>query len=192
LFNVLKSYHSFLVAVIVLTSLILAPIQRSASAAGAECHASGPISGSYVVTVCIASPVDEAVVSGNANVTETVSVTGANPGVQKLLFYLGGEYLLTDYAPPYTFVLPTTKFVDGTRLLEVEAKMRDSLAYGRGAINLTFSNGITEPPVNGDTFTPASGTTPPAGRPFILAATGDGARCQCTPTNYRDDSVVSR
>ncbi|HJR79383.1 MAG TPA: DNRLRE domain-containing protein [Anaerolineales bacterium] len=175
LFNVFKPYHRLLVAITVLSNLILAPLQGSASAAGAECHTSGPVSGTYIVTVCIASPLDGAVVNGNANVTATVSVTGTSPGVQKLLFYLGGEYLLTDYALPYTFVIPTTKFADGTRLLEVEVKMRDSLTYGRGAINLAFNNGITEPPVNNDTFTPASGTAPPAGRPFILAATGDGA-----------------
>src|SRR5687767_11385215 len=101
-------------------------MQRSASAAGAECHTSGPVSGAYVVNVCITVPVDNAVVSGNTTVTATVDVLGTNPGVQKLLFYLGGEYLLTDYAAPYTFVIPTTKYVDGTRLLEVEAKMRDS------------------------------------------------------------------
>ncbi len=42
-------------------------------------------------------------------------------------------------------------------------------------INVTFNNGITEPPVNTNDFTPTSGTTPAAGRPFILVATGDGA-----------------
>ena len=175
LFNVFKSYYRWVIVLTVLSNLILAPLQRSASAAGAECHTSGPVSGTYVVTVCIASPQADAVVSGNAMITATVSVTGAPIGVQKLLFYLDGEYLLTDYAAPYTFVIPTTKFVDGTRLLEVEAKMRDGTTYGRGAINLTFNNSITQPPENTNDFTPTSGTTPPAGRPFVLVATGDGA-----------------
>ena len=175
LFYSFKPYYRLLATLTVLTSLILAPMQRSASAAGAECHTSGPVSGAYVVTVCITVPVDGAVVSGNTSVTATVDVMGANPGVQKLLFYLGGQYLLTDYSPPYTFVIPTAKYVDGTRLLEVEAKMRDSLTYGRGAITLTFNNGNTQPPVNTNEFSPTSGTTPAAGRPFVLVATGDGA-----------------
>src|SRR5512145_3320384 len=53
--------------------------------------------------------------------------------------------------------------------------MRDGLVYGRGSINVTFDNGITEPPVNPNTYTPTSGTTPSAGRPFVMVATGDGA-----------------
>jgi hypothetical protein len=125
--------------------------------------------------VCITAPTTSAVLSGYASVTATVSVTGTNPGVQKLLFYLGGEYLLTDYTSPYTFILPTTKFMDGSRLLEVEAIMRDGFHSTRAAINVTFNNGITEPPVNTNTYTIAPGSTPAAGRPFILAATGDGA-----------------
>src|SRR6185436_20993187 len=125
--------------------------------------------------VCITNPVAGAVVSGNTSVTSTVNVTGTSPGVQKLEFYLGGEYLLTDYSSPYTFVIPTTKFVDGTRLLEAQALMRDQNPSSRAGINLTFNNGITQVPDNTNTFTIRSGTTPSAGRPFILAATGDGA-----------------
>jgi hypothetical protein len=164
-----------LITLLLLGSLNIPSPQIHVFAAGTECHTSSPVGEAYTVTVCLTDPLDNAVVSGNTSVTATVSVTGANPGVQKLEFYLGGEYLLTDYASPYTFVIPTTKFVDGTRLLEVEAKMRDGLSYGRGAITLTFDNGITEPPVNTNTYTPTSGSTPPAGRPFVMVATGDGA-----------------
>jgi Bacterial Ig domain/Calcineurin-like phosphoesterase len=164
-----------LVVLFIFSHLNLASPPTPALADGTECNTSGPVSGAYIVTVCLTSPVDNAVVSGDTSVTATVSVTGSNPGVQKLEFYLGGEYLLTDYSSPYTFVIPTTKFVDGARLLEVEAIMRDGLTYGRGSINLTFDNGITEPPVNTNTFTPTSGTTPAAGRPFVMVAAGDGA-----------------
>ena len=31
-----------------------------------------------------------------------------------MVFWLDGSYLLTDYSPPYTFTLPTSKFVDGS------------------------------------------------------------------------------
>ena len=178
LFHSLRPFHRLLVAIVVLSSLILAPIQTSVAAAGEECSSSSPISAAYMVTLCITNPVEGAVLSGNATVTATVSVAGTNPGIQKLIFYLGGQYLLTDYASDYTFVIPTTKFVDGTRLLEVEAHMRDGFISSRGMINVTFNNGITEPPVNTDTYIPATGTTPDPGRPFILAATGDGASAE--------------
>ncbi len=163
------------ITLLILSSLILASIQKPVFAAGTECQSSSPESGAYTVTVCITNPVDDAVVSGNTSVTATVSVTGTNPGVQKLEFYLGGEYLLTDYSSPYTFIIPTTKFVDGSRLLEAEAVMRDSFTSSSAGINVTFNNGITQVPENTNTFTPTSGTAPQSGRPFILAATGDGA-----------------
>ncbi len=98
LFHSLKPYHRLLVAITVLSSLILAPMQRSASAAGPECSSSSPVSAVYMVTVCIIAPMDGAVLSGNTTVTATVDVVGTNPGIQKLIFYLGGQYLLTDYA----------------------------------------------------------------------------------------------
>jgi hypothetical protein len=175
LFVSLKPYPRLLAAIILLSSLILAPTQSLVFASGAECYSGSPVSGAYLVTLCIETPVEGAVVSGNTSVTANVHVDGMNPGYQKLLFYLDGQYLLTDYASPYTFVIPTTKFVDGNRLLEAEVHMRDSAVIGRAAIHLTFSNGIAQPPVNTNDFMPTSGTTPAAGRPFILAATGDGA-----------------
>ena len=154
--------------------LFITPTVTPAQAGGNGCMASNP-AGTYTVTVCITVPADNAVVSGNTTVTATASVTGTNPGVQKLLFYLDGQYLLTDYTSVYTFVLPTTKFVDGNRSLQVEAKMRDGLTSAQAAIHMTFNNGISQPPVNNNSYTVAPGSTPAAGRPFILAAAGDGA-----------------
>ena len=181
LFVLLKPYHRLLTAIIVLSSLILAPLQRSVFAFGAECYNGSPISGAYLVTVCIESPVDGAAVSGNTSVTVTVHVDGTNPGSQKLLFYLDGQYLLTDYASPYMFVIPTTKFVEGARLLEAEVYMRDGFVSSRGAINVTFTNGITEPTVNTNTYTAATGTTPQPSRHFTLAVTGDGVTAASGP-----------
>lgn len=160
---------------IVLSSLLAAPVQHSVSAAGTECNTSGPVSGAYSMTVCITNPLDNAVIGGDTSVTVTVNVTGTNPGVQKLIFYLGGQYILTHYTSPYTFTIPTTEFVDGSQSLEAEAIMRDGFHSARGSISVTLSNGITQPPINTNTYTPATGSTPAVGRPFILAATGDGA-----------------
>jgi Big-like domain-containing protein/calcineurin-like phosphoesterase family protein/fibronectin type III domain protein len=164
-----------LLALIVFINLIITPAPTAVSAVGNECAASSPGSGVYTVTVCITAPADGATVSGEVSVTATVSVTGSNPGIQKLLFYLGGEYLLTDYAAAYTFVIPTTKFVDGSRLLEVEAKMRDGFTSSRASIDTTFNNGITQPPTNTNNYNITTGSPPQAGRPFQLVATGDGA-----------------
>lgn len=162
-------------AFLVLLGLMAAPVQLPVFAQGSGCSTSGPVSAVYTVTVCITSPADGATVTGEATVTATVSVTGTNPGVQKLLFYLGAQYILVDYVSPYTFALPTTKFVDGSRLLEAEAQMRDGFISTRAAVNVTLNNGVTQPPVNTNTYTIATGSTPASGRPFILAATGDGA-----------------
>ena len=162
-------------AQIILISLVVAMFQIPASAAGNACRTSSPVSAAYAVTVCITAPADGAIVSGVRNVTATATVTGTSPGVARLVFYLGGEYLLTDFQTPFSFSLPTTKWVDGTRLLELEALMKDGFTSERASISLTFLNGITQPPVNNNTFTPKTGTTPPAGQSFTLAVAGDGA-----------------
>jgi len=174
-FNLGKRSFRTILVLLVLSSLMLALFQKPVLADGTDCQSTTPESGAYTVTVCITAPADNAVVSGNTTVTATVNVVGTNPGVQKLEFSLGGEYLLTDYSTPYTFVIPTTKFVDGSRMLEVEPKMRDGIPTNRASISVTFNNGITQVPTNPNSFTPTSGTTPAAGRPFILAAAGDGA-----------------
>ncbi len=54
--------------------------------------------------------------------------------------------------------------------------MRDGYTTANQAsISLIFSNGNALPPINPNTFTPTSGTTPPNGSPFIVSAAGDGA-----------------
>jgi chitodextrinase len=161
-------------------SLVLVALPANA---GTPCRTSGS---SYTVTVCFTEPADGATLIGLRSVTTTVTVNGTNPGVQKLLYYLGGQYLLTDYSAPYTFSLQTDRFVDGPRVLEVEAAMRDGFTTQRSSVDVTFSNGVTVPPVNTNTFTPSTGTTPAPGRPFVLAATGDGASGRPDEQNVTD------
>ena len=143
----------------------------------------------YEVVVCITAPSDGASLAGNADVTATVSVTGTNPGVRRMVFGLGGQYLLTDYQSQYTFVLPTAKFVDGQRALTVYAVMRDGFESSPASIQVTFSNGVTQPPVNTNTFQPRSGTQPAPGQPFVLAATGDGASGEANALGVTDQLV---
>ncbi len=146
------------------------------SAQAASCQTSGPTAGSYTATVCITAPADGAAVSGPVTVTATVAFAGTPPsGIQRVIFFLDGKYLLTDYSSPYTFTLPTGRFVDGARTLEAEALMRDAFTSAKAGISLSLANGVVAPPVNTNTFTPTGGTTPAAGQPFVLAAAGDGA-----------------
>lgn len=143
-------------------------------ASAAVCSSSGPAGGAYTVDLCIDTPAPDAVLTGNATVTASATVTGANPGIQRYVFYLAGEYLLTEFGAPVDFEIPTPKFVDGTYALEVEALMRDGFVTGRTAMNVTLSNGVTSPPVNTNTFTPSTGRPAGPGEPFVMSFTGDG------------------
>lgn len=138
------------------------------------CHSSGPVSAAYTVMLCLDAPADNATISGITDIEGSVTTVGTSPGVQRMVFYLGGEYLLTDFEAPYTFELPSDHFVDGTLSLEAEALMRDGFVTERTSITITLANGVTVPPVNTNTFTPITGTVT-SGEPFVIAATGDGA-----------------
>jgi hypothetical protein len=95
--------------------------------------------------------------------------------VAKLIFRLNGAYLLTDFQAPYTFTLPSDKFVDGTVPLAVEALMKDGFISQPAQISITLNNGITEPPTNTNSFTPTSGIPQAVGENYVLVAAGDGA-----------------
>ena len=154
-----------------LGGLALAPVRVRA----AGCTTSGPASGAYTITLCITNPADGATVTGEQPVTATVTLSGSPPSLQWLAFYLDGQNLLIDYVSPYTFNLPSARYVEGTRVLAVEALARDGFASQRASVNLIFNNGVSQPPVNNRTFTPSSGTAPQPGQPFVLVAAGDGA-----------------
>lgn len=146
-----------------------------AASAAATCATSQPASNAYSVTLCITAPAAGATITGPTAVTAAVSVTGTNPGVRELVFTLNGSALLWDFQSPYSFTLDSARWVDGSYSLQVHAIMRDGFSTAQTSESLTFSNGITSPPVNSNTFTPSTGTSPAAGQPFVLAAAGDGA-----------------
>jgi hypothetical protein len=138
----------------------------------AACQTSGPAGGAYTVTVCLTP--SSGPVSGVVTVTADITVQGTNPRTAKVLFSLDGQYLLTDFQSPYTFSLPTDRFVDGTHVLEAEAWERDGFVAQHASVALAFQNGVTQPPVNTNGFQPVSGTAPSSGS-FVVAAVGDGA-----------------
>jgi hypothetical protein len=166
----------------VFLSILLAP--NSGVAQGASgCVASGPTGGAYTATVCFSTPADGATVSGNVAVTATVTVTGTNPGVQRMAFTINGVQLLTDFQSPYTFTFPTAKWADGAYAIGAAALMKGGFTTTVSTINLTLKNGNTSTPVNNGSFTPTSGTAPAAGSPFVVVAAGDGASGEANALN---------
>jgi len=164
---------------LVLGILVVAPGEARA----AVCQSSGPVGGGYTVNVCFSAPSDGATAVGPTAVTATATVTGTSPGIRRMAFYVDGQELLVDYQTPYTFTLPSQKFVDGTKTISVEAWMRDGFISDQASISLNFSNGNQSPPVNGNSFTPTGGTDPAAGSPFVVGAAGDGAGGETSENN---------
>jgi chitodextrinase len=152
--------------------------------ATSHCATSGP--GSYTVTVCIDQPAEGATLVGTPTVIASVSFTGAPPNVRLLQFDLGAAYLLSDFASPYQFKLPTTRWVDGSYDLSAKVVMTDGFASSPASVTVTFDNGITEPPVNTGTFEPRTGTSPPPGTAFTVAAVADGASGEASPAAVSD------
>jgi chitodextrinase len=148
------------------------------ASAAATCAASHPSNNAYTVTLCITAPAAGATITGSTTVTSTISVSGTNPGVRELVFTLNSGKLLWDFQSPYSWALDSTRWVDGTYALHVSAIMRDGFTTPNTSENLTFSNGISTPPVNSSSFTPSTGTPAAPGQPFVVAAVGDGGAGQ--------------
>jgi hypothetical protein len=149
--------------------------------AASNCATSGPSAGAYSITICITSPIGNKL-SGDIAVTASTSVTGTNPGIQRLVFTMNNVYLLTDYQSPYTFTLPTTRFVDGNYTISASALMRDGFTSTQANLSTSFNNGVTTLPVNKNTFTPVVGTLPLNGNPLVVVASGDGASGEANET----------
>jgi YD repeat-containing protein len=144
-----------------------------AAASAASCQ--DTVAATYTVRVCVTAPADGSTITADAPITGTVTtVSGTSPGVQRMVFYLDGAYLLTDYSPPYTFTLPTAKFLDGAHVVAAEALMRDATTTSQGSVGVTFATGTTTPPVNTNTFTPKV-ADPPPNTSLVVGAAGDGA-----------------
>ena len=130
-----RNYRNVFLALAVLINLIGAPmLAQPALATGTNCVTSSPSGdNTYTITLCIDAPADGATITGVQTISATPTPAGATPGVAKLIFSMGtstqpAEYLLTDYQTPYTFTLPSNKFVDGTYALEVVA-LNEGRAY---------------------------------------------------------------
>src|SRR5689334_22457240 len=91
------------------------------AAAAPSCQTSGPGGGTYTIGVCLDQPAG-GTLTGDTTVSGSTSVaSGAAPAVQRLVFYVDGTYALTDFEAPYSFSLPTNRWIDGTHRIEAEA-----------------------------------------------------------------------
>ena len=185
----MKTILRNLIISIIVVGFISAPMNgmtQSVLAAPANCADSFNSVGAYTVEVCITSPNNGDTLSSNATITGTASVlSGTNPGVQQMIFDLGGTYLLTAFSSPYTFTLPTNRYVDGSYTLSAQALMRDGFTTSAASISITLSTLTLTPPVNTNTFTPTSGR-PAGGQPFVVATVGDGAGGEPNTTKVTD------
>jgi hypothetical protein len=189
-------FHIFLI--IVVSVMICLALGSSTAEAQNTCAISASISGTYTITICLTAPDNGSTLTGNAVVSSTVAISPSNypVKVQNVAYSLdpqpsGKPYLLTSYeGPNYTFVLPTTYWVDGVYTLSANVYMNDDLndSQASTSISLTFSNGISSIPPNPGTFTPSLGTSPAPGAPFVVAAVGDGA--DDTPSALAVDNFI--
>lgn len=166
--------YLFLTVLLVATLLAGSFGWRPQPALAASCATSGPTSGAYSVTICLTQPLDGALVVGNTTISATVTTSGAAARVQHVLFSLDGSLVLTDFFAPYTFLLPTAQWVDGSHQLSASAFLSDGFTSAPTSLTLFFRNGVTSPPPLPTGFQTSTGTTPPSGQPFIVTAAGDG------------------
>jgi len=92
-----------------------------------------------------------------------------------MIFYLNGQYLLTDYQAPYSFTLPTPDWADGAYVLSATARMRDGFTTSQASVSIKIANGATSSQANTQVFQPTSGKPAENGKPFVVVAAGDGA-----------------
>jgi hypothetical protein len=144
--------------------------------AASGCASSTPPSKKYTIMLCFSTPGDGSVLTGNVTVSPTITFTFGNATIQRIIYYINGQYLLTAFQKPYAFTLNSALFVDGATSLTVVAQMSDGYTtVNPGSINVTLSNGVTSTPPVSNTFIAALGTTPAPGKPFVVTAAGDGA-----------------
>ncbi|HEY3310555.1 MAG TPA: DNRLRE domain-containing protein [Anaerolineales bacterium] len=176
-----------MLALMAIPSTSLTP-DSVARAAGSVCNTSGPASGAYTVTLCFTSPADGAALVGYPTIsaTGTISVSGSTYRIQRMVFTLDGQYLLTDYQAPYIFTLPSPKWVDGAHTLGLYAILSDAYTSDSATLQVSFNNGITTPPVNTNQYIPTAGRPALGDEPFIVAAGGDGASGELNSVKVTD------
>jgi hypothetical protein len=169
-------------ALSVVAAVVVAGTPR---AGAATCATSAPPSGAFSATVCIGgvSPGDR--VSGDTTVTVTVSVTPAS-AVKHVKLFIGAEYVATDLASPWSVVIPTQRWADGSHTIKAEAVVKNGTGWWTSAktsLAVEFSNPQSASTVPFAAYEPRG----LPGGTFTIAAVGDGAAGRGAST-----AVVSR
>jgi len=159
-----------LVGATLLIGMIVADVP--AASASATCSTTDA-PGGYTVQLCLTAPGEGATVSGAATVAAAVEVGGTAPAVNGITYTLDGAYLLFDEQTPYSFVLHTDRYP--TARHSMSASVVFSGGYSTPPLNLSFRIAAAEDPPPPPAFTPTAGTDPAEGKPFLVAAVGDGA-----------------
>jgi len=188
--NLLNPFHflSWRVAhliALISSVLLFFVVQLSPSivqAAPPLCVEDIPDDATYVVTLCLSEPLENETLSGEVSVTVDIQVEGEDPGIQRVMFYLDEdededededkeEYLLTDYSPPYSFLLPSASYANGVHTLSVELLMRDKFLATGPNVKVRFKN--DEPQPEWPAWQVAT-AEPEPDEPLIVTAVGDG------------------
>lgn len=152
-----------------------------------SCKSSIP-TGTYAVVVCLVDPQPSETILGEYLIRATAEVDVVDIRVRRLVFYLDGTYLLIDYEAPYEFVLPTGAWPDGIHSLGIEAIMQDDAVTPRMDIPFTVANGNATQSPRPEPFVPRTPTRQ-VGRPFVVAAAGDGASGERNSADVTDAIV---
>ena len=72
----------------------------SVPAHAGECNTSSSASGGYSVEICFSAPLVGGDMVGDTEVSISVTMTGTDPGIRRVVFYLSDEYVLTDFSAP--------------------------------------------------------------------------------------------
>ena len=184
-------YYSFFTAIgSLFIFILLAQASHTfgsvAQATNSSCQSTLSPAGDYTIMICLTAPENDATISGIVPTTATVSVTGNSPGVQKVIFYLGNEYLLTDYTTPYTFSFLSEAFTDKRHTLKAEAFMRDGFISEQASITFRIDNRNNASSVNNQQWNGPYEPSAESGQSLTIAATGDGASGEPEATAVAD------
>jgi hypothetical protein len=178
----LRAARRWSLLVMMLLAAVMAPLRLSppipVTAAGPACTTSGPGAGTYTARVCLSTSGTTTLI-GNVAVTTTVTAASGTPPVIKRV---SGKIVkgtisstlssvLSDYAAPYTYTLPTARWTDGIYRLYSEVTFSDDFVAVMPVLQVTFANGVTVAPVSNNTWTPFT----VGGSTATIAAVGDGA-----------------
>ncbi len=129
----------------------------------------------YTVDVCLITPGKEAPFTTDPTIKATVKVSDQKTSVLSMTFALNGRNILSDFDPPYSFVLPIRNWVDGSYTLTVTASLSDNSKTTPVAAPVRFHSGTETVALTSESFSPTAGHPALQGEPFVVAAVGDGA-----------------